>query len=169
MKAWWLNLSIREKQTVALGLILISMLFIYAGIWIPLHSSVSTLREQVKQNQALLIWMQKTDQQIQSISPISSQKKPLDSKSLLSRTEAWVKKSAIAKDLSQLRQEKNNAVQLNFKEVDFDQLIAWLSDSRVKQGLAVTEISVKPIGKSGRVSVTLSLATSNLGNYSRGP
>ena len=66
MKEWWFNLNLREKQMVSMGAAIIILGLLYVLIWSPLKDSVTTMRDQVQQNQSLLNWMQTADEQIQA-------------------------------------------------------------------------------------------------------
>jgi general secretion pathway protein M len=130
MKQWWQNLSRQEKQTVSAGSILVAIFIIYTCIWYPLDHKVTTMRTQITQNQKLLAWMKAADAQLENVqhqAQITSSGH--SSASLLSLAQSQIKQSTLATQNYQLRQTENDAVQLSFKQVDFDNLVTWLTDS----------------------------------------
>lgn len=161
MKEWWINLSIREKQTVILGSTAVIILMIYNLIWSPLHNTVITMRKQIQSNQQLLTWMQSADNRIQAIEKnLQTKSSAHPSGSLLSVVQNQINQSPIATNLSQLRQAENDSVQSSFKQVNFDKLIAWLSGSWQEHGLIVTQVTITPGNTPGMVSAELTLKSS---------
>lgn len=158
MKQWWLGLSLREKQTLMLGGIAVAIYIVYALIWSPLDNKIVAMREQIQQDQKLLAWMQAADKRLTgSDNPTPT---PLLASSLLSVAQKQIKQSALADQLSQLRQAENDAVQLSFKQVDFDKLVTWLADSSRQKGLTVAQLTVAPSESPGIVSAELQLKSS---------
>lgn len=158
MKDWWLNLSLREKNTLNLGAIALIMIFIYIFIWSPLTNKVANLRQQIQRDSQLLTWMQSADIQITAAGTVT--KGPTHSGSLLSVTQTLINKSALSSQLTQLRQADSDSVQLSFKEVNFDKLILWLGQSSKKEHLSISEFRVTPLSAPGMVSAELILQSS---------
>ncbi len=152
MKEWWFNLSLREKQTVSLGVAAIIVALFYIIIWSPLHSSVASLRDQVQHNKQLLTWMQTTDRQIQAAEKISKVPTTTHSTaSWLSIVQDNLKQSTLVNSLTQLAQADHDSVKLRFQQVDFDSLISWLTALWQQEGLVVTQLVVKPTNVAGMV------------------
>lgn len=160
MKQWWLNLSLREKQSSVVGTMAIFLFIIYAWIWSPLDNKITTLRNQVVQNQKLLAWMQAADNQLNLANKNQAYASLHASGSLLSITQKEINQSNLAKQLSQLRQAESDAVQLSFKKVDFDNLITWLTHSSRQQGFSIAQLIIAPSESPGIVSAELQLKTS---------
>ena len=158
MKEWWNNLSLRDKQMLSLGVAAIICFLIYGLLWAPLDNKVNRMRNQISTDQKLLIWMQETNQHIQE-SEKSLQKKGVTPSgvSILSIVQRQINKTPFVSSLSQLRQAENDAVQLTFNNVDFDKLIAWLTQLWQQQGLVITQISVIASTTPGLVSADLIL------------
>jgi type II secretory pathway component PulM len=156
MKQWWLNLSLREQQTVGIGGIATIILLVYISVWLPLDNKIMSMRHKVQQNQQLLAWMQAADKQLQESNRMSSMSTHLPA-SLLSTAQKQIKQSSIAKQLSQLRQSDSDSVQLSFKQVDFDKLITWLTDSWHQQGLTLSQFTIAPSETPGIVSADIQL------------
>lgn len=159
MKEWWINLSLREKQTVCLGSIAVFILLIYSLCWSPLNNKVTTMRSQIQRNAQLLAWIQAADKQIKLAE--KTLQKPADSStSLLSTAQQLINDSALSSQLTQLRQMDTDSVQLSFKEVDFDKLITWLTQANKTDRLVVSQLAVAPGHSPGIVSAELILKSS---------
>ena len=158
MKEWWLNLSLREKETISLGAFALVILGIYIFIWSPLTNKVTSLREQIERDSQLLKWMQSADQQIESAEKTAKTTK--NSGSLLSIAQTLIQESALSSQLTQLRQTDADSVQLSFKEVSFDTLIVWLAESSKKEHLLISEFRVTPLSTPGMVSAELTFKSS---------
>lgn len=155
MKQWWLNLNLREKQTVAFGGIALIAALLYLIIWSPLTSSVSTFRDQIKHNQNLLDWMKTADIKIQAAEKSGQNPHIISTGSHLTVVQNDLKKSPIANNITQLVQADNDSVKLTFQRVDFDLLLTWLTTLWQQQGLIVTQMTVKPGDAPGMVSAEL--------------
>ena len=159
MKDGWMNLSLREKQTVALGSIALFVILIYLLIWSPLSHKIISLRTEVQRGQTTLHWMTIADQEIQIIEKNTEKTHAAHTAaSLLSLAQHEINKSPLAKNLSQLRQSDNDSVQLTFQRVNFDNLVAWLTERSQQQNLVVTQAAIKQTGAPGIVTAELVLS-----------
>lgn len=159
MKNWWTQLSLREKKTIGIGCIFLLVILLYMGIWIPWQEKMATMRLKVKSNHELIAWMRQVDQKIQSYQPLTP-RQTSGNASLLSETESALKASVIHEALMVVHQEQNNAIKLNFKEVDFDIFISWLINYATTNNLIIQDISVSLSSLPGKVMVTLLLKKS---------
>ena len=158
MKERWNNLTLREKQTVVLGALVVGILIIYLALLSPLNNKVNNMREQIRHDQELLGWMQQTDKQIQALAK-TSQPAPTAhaTGSLLSIVQKQINRTPLVSSLKQLHQGENDSVQMSFQQVDFDQLMAWLIQLSQQQGLIVSQMSVTPSTSPGIVATDLVL------------
>lgn len=158
MKEWWINLSLREKQTVSIGGFFVILFLIYLVLWSPLNNKVESLRTKIQRDQKLLVWMQDTNRRVQQIEKNQQTKKiAATDVSLLTIVQRQLNKTPLVSSLEQLRQADNDSVQLSFKNVDFDKLAAWLIQLWQQEGLVVSQINVTPSGSPGMVGAELVL------------
>lgn len=158
MKDWWMNLSLREKQTVALGTLLLGLFIIYEIMFAPLSSSVDNLRDKIHKNQTLLTWMQQSDKRIQFLEkapPQTSSEKA--SASLLSIVQDDINKNPIAKSISQLQQADSDTIQLHLQNVSFDNTIKWLATLCQQQHLVINQLTIITGTTAGMVDAELRL------------
>ena len=157
MKNQWPHYSIREKQFILGGTFLILVFLIFALIYLPLQNKISTLHNEMLQNQKLLSWMQDVDQQLEK-----TQRKfqPLQNDALLSRIQLLLNRSSLMSKLGQMQQINSDTIELSFKEIEFTALMNWLSDIYNQQGVHVTKISIKASQNPGIIDANLSLIPS---------
>lgn len=153
MKQWWQELSLREKQTLFVGGIIVLCFFAYAWLWSPLEQRVKSMREQLIQQQALLQWMKKTDKTItlleSTLSPLSENN---DGSSLLSLTQHQLKTASPGGHYSECLETDSGGVHLTFKAVAFDQLIRWLTTFSQQHPINISDFSVSASDTPGIVS-----------------
>ena len=51
MKEWWMNLGLREKQSVSIGSLVVLLFILYEIIWSPISSHNDALRDEITHNQ----------------------------------------------------------------------------------------------------------------------
>lgn len=159
-KEWWLNLALREKQMVALGGCTLFIIIFYFFIWSPFTNHLDNLRHDIQTSQQLLMWMQASNKKILTI---ENQQKKQKSRlkirgSLLGIIQKRANQSPLAKNISFIQQADNNAVQLQFKNVNFDQLMSWLIQLWQTQGIVISQMSVTPVSAQGIVEAEVVLA-----------
>lgn len=157
MKDWWLNLSLREKQTLAFGGLIISLLLLYQLIWSPWMHKLASLKTQVKHARELLTWLQQADQQLQTVTHPPQINNSHTMESTLSILQDTLKKSPFAQQVAQLRQAENDTVQVTLQKVSFDWLIKLLLDLWEQNNLIVSQINVTPTNIPGEVTADVML------------
>lgn len=157
MKNWWLNLSLREKQTLSVGMALVSIFLIYEIIFSPLLNAVTSLRQKIHTDQTLLAFMQASDDRIRTLqkNPLSPAHK--NAGSLFSIVQDDISTNAIAKNISQLQQAENDSVQLRLQKVNFDEFIKWVTRACQEHQLIISQLSIIPGSDTGEVDVDLKL------------
>jgi general secretion pathway protein M len=157
MKAWWLNLGAREKQTLIIGGICIGLFFLYELTWAPLANKVDHLRNQIRTDKTLVVWMQANDKRIQALSQAAHNAAPRTTASLLNIVQTEINKTPLAKNIAQLQQAENDAVELRLQKVDFDNLIAWLTQMSQEQELIISQALITASTTPGIVDADLRL------------
>lgn len=159
MNEWWMNLSLRERQTLSIGGFAVALFLIYALIWSPLSNKVDAMREQIVKEQKLLVWMKEADQRMQVLEKSSQNTKPNNPSglSLLTIMQKQINNSEFVSSLTQLRQVENDSVQLSFTNVSFDKLIAWLTKLWKQENIVIAQMTVNAGSAAGVVSVDLVL------------
>ncbi len=158
MKEWWINLKLREKQYLTAAGFIIFLFFLYVTLLAPISHYNNSLREEISQQQHLLVSMQTIDTQIRNTEKLATKNLPTQtSATLLSTLQNETKQSPLASNLTQLSQTENNSVQLVFQKVNFDILMKWLSDLLQRKELNVVQMTATPNGSIGVVDATIVL------------
>lgn len=158
MKERWNNLEIREKQAVALAGIAIVLFLIYEVIWSPLAHKVESLRHEVIQDQTLLYWMQESDARIQSLNSSLQKHKTKSTVTLLGVVQTEISSSHFAQHVTQMQQGDNNTVHLVLSNVNFDDLVTWLTQIWQQQGLIVVDANITSENTPGMVDIDLTIS-----------
>jgi len=152
MKDWWLNLPLREKQSLAIGSIVVILFLLYEIVWSPLSDMNDNLRIRIQHGQITLNSMQNADQLIQHLVKTSQEKHQQLTQSILGTLQNEINKSQFTSHVTQLRQTENESVQMNVNKMNFDQLLAFLTGLGKKYNIIVSQITVMPTGASGEVN-----------------
>lgn len=160
MKTWWLNLSIREKQTVSLGAVSITAFLVYAILFAPLANSVDALRKKIHTNQTLLAWMQESNQRIATLEKTQTISAPKSSASLLSLIQTDINSQPFGKSVTALQQADNDSIQLRLQKISFDAFTKWLIAICQQHNLLITQMTAQPSGTPGIVDIDIKLQSS---------
>ena len=167
MKAWWnisrllksSSLSLREQYVVMMGGVISLVLLLIIFVWIPFTAHVQKLEQQVKYQRDLLTWMQSTAKAIEILQQPKSEDALASSQDLLSRIDQTIKTSPLHENLVQLAQTDQKKVKIKFLNVNFDNLIEWLTALWKADNIQVDELTIN-LMSSGIVNadITLKLA-----------
>ncbi len=160
MKEWWLNLPLREKQMLSVGSIAVVFFILYQFIWSPLVTLNNDMRDRIQHNRDTLNIMQNIDTSIQQLSK-SQENNNHPTGSILGIMQTEMNNSAFASHVTQLRQADNDSVQVNFRKIDFDQMLVFLNTLWKKYHFIVSQITVTPTGAPGEVTVDATIQSSN--------
>jgi general secretion pathway protein M len=157
MKNWWLNLSLRENQTLSAGAALLSIFLIYIIVFAPLMSHITSLRQKIHADQSLLAFMQASDERIRSLEKNPHATTHKNAGSLFSIVQDDINTNPVAKHVTQLQQADNDSVQLRLQKVNFDEFIKWLTVACQVHQLIISQLSIIPGSDTGDVDAELKL------------
>lgn len=157
MKSWWLNATLRERQVVTLGAILVGLFILYEITLVPLSNKVDSMRKQIQNNQTLLAWMQESDKRIKQLSSNPKNSSPKSTASLLNLLQTDIDKTSLAKNVSLLQQADNDSVQIHLQKAGFDNLMKWLINISQEQQLIILQASFVPEPTPGIVEADLKI------------
>lgn len=158
LKEWWSNLVLREKLAVGIGASVFFIFILYQGIWSPFLSHIDSIRKRIGTEQKLLVWMQGADKQIQMLGNHTQQKsKSITPVELLSFVQKQIDHVGISGQLTQLKQTSNETIEMQFQKVEFDKVMALVTDISKKQSVSITQMSTTVESTPGVVSVEVVL------------
>lgn len=160
MKERWDSLALREKQAILLCGIVLVLLFFYSVFYAPLSHKVISLRTQLARNQQLLSFMRDADQQLQHYTNNQlSAPSQLSGTAFLTAIEHQMNQAPLNNYPAELKQNDNDSVELVFKKINFDHLLAWLIRVSEQYHWRVAQIHITQSESAGIVSVSLILTS----------
>jgi len=159
LKKMWEQLSPRDQKAALIGGFSLAVILFYFIIINPLSNKVKVLKTNIVDSQELLSWMNEASEQVKQ-SHISSGNDMDKNISLLSLIEKSTKSSQLAASVSEIKQLDDNEVQLKFKTIVFDQLIAWLKNIQNKNRVYVNKITLRRTETDGVVQGDMVLVRS---------
>lgn len=164
MKAWWNQLSNRERWLVGGGSVLTLTLILYALVWQPFQKELGRLRQTVTAQRADLAWMRQAAIEAQRLENVQTSPKsqlPAGSRrSLLIVVDQTARAAGLGSAIKRVEPQGDDKVRVWLEQVSFDKLIGWLEALRRDQGIQ-TANAVMDRQASGRVDARLILQESN--------
>ena len=159
MKEWWLGLQARERKTLIMGGIALSLTLVYFGMWDPFQSNLKQMEQAVEKNQSLLVWMQRSADEVRQLSRSSgSSTRPVkDGRSLLALVDQTAKRGRLGSALKRVEPEGENAVRVWLEKASFDDMMSWLIDIEKKNAVVVSTITIDKQDEPGRVNARITL------------
>lgn len=137
MKEWWLQLNLREQRLVIAMTTVVMFFILYSTIWAPLNNNIDTAKAKLERQQELLTWVQEGTVKYKSaVGSGNSRKRNVSLSSLVNQT-AGRNQISIAR-----MQPQGDDLQVWIDEVPFNQLLAWLEELSVKEGVRVKSIDI---------------------------
>ncbi|MGB6977157.1 MAG: type II secretion system protein GspM [Gammaproteobacteria bacterium] len=155
IREWWQNLGPRDQKFLISGGIIALILLIYAFIWSPLSTAVSGLKQQVDDQRELLGWLQAASTKTQQYHNSGFSIQNRGNQPLIT----FLSNSLANNDLHQFNPQiistTSDTVTINFNQVAFDNLIAWLEKLWRNYGQDLEKISITTTPISGLVKAQL--------------
>lgn len=147
MKEWWQQLNEREQILVAVMGSLIGVFLLYSSIWQPLNENLIKAEKKLVRQQALLSWVNENTERFQQLNKNGASK----SKGSLSST---VNRTSREYQITVTRmQSQGDDLQVWIDEVAFKNLLKWLENLSLNEGLQVKGIDLSKSDEKGVVRV----------------
>lgn len=147
MKAWWQQLNIREQRLVSVMSVLMSIFILYGLIWQPLAENIEKTTLKLERQQALLTWVAENTQRYQQAKRNARANSGASLSSIVNRTSS-------ANNITITRmQPQGDDLQVWIDEISFNQLLTWLEQLAISDGLQVKNIDLSSADLQGMVRV----------------
>ena len=147
MKAWWQQLNSREQRLVTVMSVLMSIFILYGLIWQPLTENINKTTLKLERQQALLTWVAENTQRYQQVKRNVRSSSGASLSSIVNRTSR-------ANNITITRmQPQGGDLQVWIDEISFNQLLTWLEQLAVNDGLQVKNIDLSTADQQGVVRV----------------
>lgn len=151
MKEWWQHLSNREQKLVLMSGIFIIALIFYFLIWSPVSDSLTTLQNNVSQEQQLLSWMRTAVPQLETVSTTNLGTSSVNAANLFTTIENSLASNGLKSELKDIKQNQDGTITLTFDQVDFDDLINYLISLQQQYGIIITTFNSSKLPSTGYV------------------
>lgn len=161
LKEWHAQLEQRERRMVNVGGAALAFAIFYVGIWSPFLGRVDGLRTTISGEQKTLAWMKDAQEKIKQLSAENSGGQQASTPvEMLALLQERVDQAGMKDAMKQMKQTGNDAIQLQFKNVSFDQLIKLLIGVMKSSRVTITQFNIVAESTPGMVNadVMLSLA-----------
>ncbi|MBA6327795.1 type II secretion system protein M [Colwellia sp. MB02u-6] len=147
MKAWWQQLNTREQRLISVMSVLISIFILYGLIWQPLTENIEKTTLKLERQQALLTWVAENTQRYQQAKRNARASSGASLSSIVNRTSS-------ANNITITRmQPQGDDLQVWIDEISFNQLLTWLEQLAISDGLQVKNIDLSSADQQGMVRV----------------
>jgi len=159
-KEWYAVLDQRERRAVNIGGTALAIAILYFGIWSPFLGRVDGLRQRMAGDQKTLAWMQEADQKIKQLAGSSSaSSKQMTPVALLAFLQNQVNQAGLKDAMKEMKQAANDSIQMQFKNVSFDQLIKLLMTVLKESHVTITQFSAIAEKTPGMVNADILIGT----------
>jgi general secretion pathway protein M len=153
MRAWFANLSERERRMVTFGGIAAGVLLLL-GIVLPVNSAIAAARERVATKQGDLAFIQAAIPELAAAGPGAGAATP---DSLVVLIDGSARESGLGKSLASSQPTPDKGLRIRLDKVPFDALVAWLARLSQSHGVHVESAEIESAGETGLVNASLVL------------
>lgn len=149
----------REQRVIKIGGGVVAALLFYVCVVSPVFQHLDDLRASIAHDRKTLAWMRGMDAALasseKSTVPASGKMSLIDCLSALQTT---INKTSLSQGLSGLKQSGSDRIEVHFKNISFDALIAWLTTTMAPLPLTLSNFSATSTGDTpGTVNADLVL------------
>jgi len=170
MKAWWNGLSASERRTLSIGGITGALMLAYFMIWQPIQQTTAELERELREQQALLGWLQPAVAEIRArggapgTAPGSTgqggqggQDGQGNGQALFALADQSARQAGLGQVLKQVEPSADGGARVTFERVGFDELLRWLAQLQDRNGITATQVSLRRGALEGRVDAQIQL------------
>lgn len=152
LKEWHSRLEPREQRMVNIGGTALAAAILYFGIWSPFLTRVDNLRTTIAGEQKTLAWMKDAEDKIKQFSSENNpDRKNVTPVALLSELQDAVNQAGMKDAMTQMKQASNESVQMEFKNVSFDQLMKLMINVLKTNQVTITQFNANALTTPGMV------------------
>lgn len=157
MKQWFMMLSSREKTLVTVAAVVVPLLLLWLLVLQPMLKNHDILAQQIQDRSAILERMRVQSSEIKSLQSSSGSQRRVNTGNPQQKVESALRTWRLRSALQLMNAPNARSVKLNLREAEADNVMRFLYDIETKYGLAVTDLSMKPVSDVGKANVNLTL------------
>ena len=154
MRAWYENLSERDRRVVSIGGVVVLIIGLLAII-LPLNTQVSLARKRITTKQGDLAFIQSVAPQVAAAGPGAAG--AANAESLVVLIDSSARESGLGKALSSSQPTGDRGLRIRLDKAPFDALVAWLARLSQQHGVRVESAEIESAGEVGLVNAGLVL------------
>ena len=154
MRAWFENLSERDRRVVTIGGAVVAVLALLAII-LPLNTQISLARKRITTKQGDLAFIQSVAPQVAAAGPGVAG--AANAESLVVLIDSSARESGLGKSLSSSQPTGDKGLRIRLDKAPFDALVAWLARLSQQHGVRVESAEIESAGEVGLVNAGLVL------------
>ncbi len=155
-KAAWDDRLPRERQTIALGLLLLLPLLAYFALWQPAHRAVAKLQSTLPVMRAQAGQMKWQAEEAEALR-LRPQPALLDATTLKALVEASVAQYQLGGTMERLDLLEPNGVRIAFSAVPYAQWLRWARHLQEEQHVRIDSLDVAALPSPGLVKINVTL------------
>ena len=162
MKHWWQDLQQREQQLILIGMLILTMVLLWAFAWLPYQLSKENLQSRINARGKQLIEITQIAARARNLKQVgqtASNTATRGTRSLLRITDESARAAGLAAALKRIEPDSEKQVQVWLENADFDKLISWLELIDHKYAITVQSTSINKVSKNtaGAVNAHMTL------------
>ncbi|EWH11239.1 general secretion pathway protein M [Catenovulum agarivorans DS-2] len=147
MKQWFESLAEREKRLVIGAAVVFVIGLFFQLIWGPLNNALEKAEQNVKNKQALLLWVSEKTAEYQQLKGNS---KASASGSLNQIVNSAARQAGIS--IARM-QPQGDSLQVQIDQVEFNAFVRWLATLVQNKGLTIESLDITETDRTGAVRV----------------
>lgn len=160
MKEWYNKLDPRERRILMIGISVLAIALIYLLAWEPLVNKSAALRNSIKENQDLVVWMEHAADEVKEMQTKIKASGPSGSssgQSLLGIIDRTAKTSKLGKTVKRVQPDGQTKARVWLENVSFNDMIQWLEGLQHQQGIRIVTTVIEKQDEPGLVNARLVL------------
>lgn len=157
-RAWWQGLQARDRRVLGIGGILVSVLLLWALVWLPLSRTRADLAARVTRQRADVAWMRQALAQARALHAQGARGTVArQGKSLFALADATARADGLGDALKRVEPTGPASVRVTFEIANFDTLANWMDGLARDFDVTVTDFSVDKAAGLGLVNARVTL------------
>jgi len=157
LKKWLDTREPRERVILILGAITVLIGLFYFSLWSPLATAIVKKQSSIVSIENTLANMHESAAEITRLRALSGSSQARNKRPLLSTIDATAQSMKLRQMIRTIKPKGQNAVQVWFDDVPFDQLMKWLGQLQITAGVQVESITLHKRDVPGYVQARITL------------
>lgn len=164
MKAWWDNLSQRERWLLGGGVVALLVFLFYLQVWEPFQTSNRLLRQSVAEQRADLAWMRQAALEVKRLNAAgdSGGRAVGGGQSLLTVVDQTARAAGLSAALKRINPQGGDKLNAQLEQVEFDAFINWVGALEREHRITIVNMAVDRTDTAGLVNARVILQSSSL-------